>query len=79
MHVVELHRKVFDTTSNWHLFYSRHESLDSKTRWVIEDAKGYKLHSRLRKKQLTSNHSVVDATVRAVVNNHYTRICFIRP
>lgn len=33
-------RKVFDASDNLHLFDFRHESLDIKNRWIVEDATG---------------------------------------
>ncbi|RWA12045.1 hypothetical protein EKO27_g3073 [Xylaria grammica] len=60
-------RKVFDATTNQHLFDFRHESLDIKNRWVVEDTTGRKLCSIVHKNQLTTNHSAVDATVRTRV------------
>ncbi|KAI0434848.1 hypothetical protein F5Y09DRAFT_337244 [Xylaria sp. FL1042] len=59
-------RKVFDAIDNRHLFDFRHESLDLKNRWVVEDTTGRKLCSLVHKSQLTTNHSAVDATVRTV-------------
>ncbi|KAI1278894.1 hypothetical protein F5Y07DRAFT_359819 [Xylaria sp. FL0933] len=60
-------RKVFDAIDNRHLFDFRHESLDFKNRWVVEDITGHKLCSLVHKSQLTTNHSAINATVRTVV------------
>ncbi|KAI0552066.1 hypothetical protein F4679DRAFT_537550 [Xylaria curta] len=57
-------RKVLDATNNRHLFDFRHESLDFKNRWVVEDTTGRKLCSLVHKNQLTINHSAIDVTVR---------------
>ncbi|KAI0435720.1 hypothetical protein F4803DRAFT_557712 [Xylaria telfairii] len=59
-------RKVFDAIDNRHLFDFRHESLDFKNRWVVEDTTGRKLGSLVHKSQLTTNHSAIDATVRTI-------------
>ncbi|KAI1172194.1 hypothetical protein F4777DRAFT_562907 [Nemania sp. FL0916] len=59
-------RKVFDAAKNQHLFDFRHESLDLKNRWLVEDTTGRKLCSLVHKNQLTANHSAIDATVRTV-------------
>ncbi|KAI1351285.1 hypothetical protein F5Y01DRAFT_283311 [Xylaria sp. FL0043] len=60
-------RKVFDAIDNRHLFDFRHESLDFKNRWVVEDTTGRKLCSLVHKSQVTTNHSAINATVRTVV------------
>ncbi|KAK5633151.1 hypothetical protein RRF57_008865 [Xylaria bambusicola] len=57
-------RKVFDAVNNQHLFDFRHQSLDLKNRWVLEDSTGRKLGSIVHKTQLTTSHSAIDATVR---------------
>ncbi|KAI0805518.1 hypothetical protein GGR55DRAFT_280457 [Xylaria sp. FL0064] len=60
-------RKVFNAIDNRHIFDFRHESLDFKNRWVVEDTTGRKLCSLVHKSQVTTNHSAIDATVRTVV------------
>ncbi|KAI0160016.1 hypothetical protein GGR52DRAFT_174944 [Hypoxylon sp. FL1284] len=57
-------RKVWDSVGDRRLFDFRHESLDLKNRWVVESPDGRKLCSLEHKKQLTRDHSAVDATVR---------------
>ena len=57
-------RKVWDSTSDQHIFDFRHKSLDAKNGWVVESPDGRLLCSLVHKSQLTSQHSTVDATVR---------------
>ncbi|KAI2633924.1 hypothetical protein GGS21DRAFT_119744 [Xylaria nigripes] len=57
-------RKVYDAKTNAHLFDFRHENLDIKNRWVVEDPAGNKIGSLVHDTQISSNHSAVNATLR---------------
>lgn len=57
-------RKVFDSTTQEHLFDFRHESISLKNPWLIEEKGGKKLCSIAHNAQLTYEHSAVNATVR---------------
>ncbi|ROW00340.1 hypothetical protein VMCG_07333 [Cytospora schulzeri] len=57
-------RKVFDSTTQKHLFNFRHKSISLKNPWVIEGHSGQKLCSITHNSQNTHEHSTVNATVR---------------
>ncbi|CAN8097845.1 unnamed protein product [Discula destructiva] len=57
-------RKVFDSTTQKHIFDFRHESISLKNPWVIENHEGQKICSIVHNAQITQEHSSVNATVR---------------
>ncbi|KAI1456555.1 hypothetical protein F4805DRAFT_458557 [Annulohypoxylon moriforme] len=58
-------RTLFDENEN-PIFDFRHENLDIKNKWVVEVPGQNKLGSLVHKKQISSQHSAINATVRTV-------------
>ncbi|KAI1439397.1 hypothetical protein F5Y02DRAFT_91690 [Annulohypoxylon stygium] len=56
-------RRVWESSSDRHLFDFRHNSFDIKNGWVVESPDSRKLCSLVHKSQVTRHHSCINATV----------------